>query len=166
MTNFFATEDTVTVYLDDEQRYWVELKRELDYSEEGELQGASIQAGLNADGTPKLEFSLRAMRNLRLALYVADWNLTGGNGKVIPLPSKLDQRAELLGHLAPKWGETLARKIDELRGENGDQDAVKLPEEAEGNPTSGGGSSALETRSPSPNGSGPVTATFSGRLSA
>ena len=37
-------------------------------------------------------------------------NLTGGNGKVIPLPAKLDQRAELLGHLAPKWGETLAAK--------------------------------------------------------
>lgn len=164
MTNFFATEETILEYLDDD--HWVELKRELDYSEEGDLQGASIQAGLNADGTPKLEFSLRAMRNLRLALYVVDWNLSGANGKVIPLPSKLEQRAELLGHLSPKWGEALARKIDELRGENGDADAVKLPEEAETNPTTGGGSSALGTRSPSPNGSGAVTATSSGRLSA
>lgn len=151
-TNFFATEETVTVRLDDDGHY-VEIKRELDYGESGDLEGAAIRAGLGADGTPKLEFSLRNQRLLLLALYIVEWNLPGQNGKRVPLPDNIDQRVTLLARLSNKTAGLIVAKIDELRAENGDAAAIKLPEDAEPDPTNGGGDSARGTRSPSPNGS-------------
>jgi hypothetical protein len=156
MTNFFATEETVTVYLDDDGHY-VEIKRELDYGEEGELAGAAIRAGLDADGTPKMSFSLRDQRLLTIALYLVDWNITGGNGKVIPLPDAIDKRVELVGHLSARWGAKIAAKIEELRAENGDASAITLGEDAVTDPTAPGAGSAPGTLSPSPSGSAAPT---------
>lgn len=155
-TNFFATEETVTVRLDDAGHY-VEIKRELDYGEEGELAGAAIRAGIKPDGTPKMEYSLRDQRLLTLALYLVDWNLTGGNGKAVALPDDLAKRAELVAHLSPKWAAKIAAKIEELRAENGDASAIALSEDAAADPMAPGAESAPGTLSPSPNGSGVPT---------
>lgn len=113
---FFATEETATVRLDD-QGHYVELKRELDYGEEGDLQGASLKAGLQPDGTPKVEVSLRQLRLLTIAIYLVDWNLTNAQGKRVPLPSSMEQRVELVARLRPAWAEKIAEAIAELRAE-------------------------------------------------
>lgn len=152
MTNFFATEETVEIKLDDEGHY-VEIKRELDYGEEGELAGAAIRSGLNPDGSPKMEYSLRDQRLMTIALYLVDWNLTGGNGKTVPLPDGIVKRVELVGRLSPKWASKIVAKIEELRAENGDAVAIALPEDAGADPTAPGAESAPGTPSPSPNGS-------------
>lgn len=153
--NFFASEETVP--LDLGEGYYVELKRELDYGEEGELAGASIRAGINPDGSAKMEYSLRDQRLLTIALYLVDWNLTGGSGKVIPLPDDLARRAEIVGSLSPKSALQIAAKIDELRADNGDAAAIALEEDAAADPTAPGAGSAPGTLLPSPNGSGAPT---------
>jgi hypothetical protein len=120
---FFASEETETLDLGD--GFWVELKKELDYGEESELEGAAIKAGLNGDGTPKLEFSLKQQRNLLLGLYITDWNLPGPNGKPVQLPNNFERRVTL-----------------SLAGVEG----------AEENPTGPGDGSASETPSSSADG--------------
>lgn len=163
-TNFFAGEETVTVRLD-EDGHFVEIKRELDYGEEGELAGASIRAGINPDGSAKMEYSLRDQRLLTIALYLVDWNLTGGSGKVVPLPENLAKRAEIVGRLRPTWAQKIAAKIDELRADNGDPSAIALGEDAAADPTAPGAGSAPGTPSPSPNGSAAPTVTSFARPS-
>lgn len=168
-TNFFATEETVTVHLDDEGHY-VEIKRGLDYGEESELEGAMMTAGFAPDGSPQVDFTIRKMRSLKLALYIAEWNLTGASGKVIPLPDNLARRQEIVARLAPHWAKQIMARIDALRAENGDPESLKVADEdaeaAGGNPTLPGAASATGTPSPSPNGSAARTAMSSARQSA
>ena len=163
-TNFFATEETVEIKLDDEGHY-VEIKRELDYGEEGELAGAAIRSGINPDGTPKMEYSLRDQRLMTIALYLVDWNITGASGKSVPMPAGIAKRVELVGRLSPKWASKIVAKIEELRAENGDAAAIALPEDAEADPTTPGAGSAPGTLSRSRNGSGAPTVTSVERLS-
>lgn len=165
MVNFFATEETVTVQLDD-QGHYVEIKRGLDYGEESELEGAMMTAGFEADGSPKVDFTIKKMRQLKLALYIAEWNLTGGSGRIIALPDNLARRQEIVGRLAPHWAKKIMAQIDALRAESGDPEAIKIADEdAGGNPTSPGVASAPGTPSPSPNGSAAPIATLSEHLS-
>lgn len=162
MTNFFATEETVTIHLDDQ--HYVEVKRELDYGEEGDLEGAAIKGEMEiGSAAPTLAFSLRNLRLLKLALYIVDWNLTGANGKVIALPDKLDQRKSLVANLSPRWAKVISDKIDALRSENGDPEAVAVESDADENPTPPGAGIAPGMPSPSRSGSVVDTETFSAR---
>lgn len=159
MTDFFASEETVHIALDDRGHY-VEIKRGLDYGEESELEGAMMTAGFEADGSPKVDFTVKKMRTLKLALYITEWNLTGASGRVIPLPENLAKRMDVVSRLSPKWAKQIMAKIDELRAAEGDPSEVKV-EDTE-NPTSPGGASAPATPSPSPNGSAAPIAMSSG----
>src|SRR5689334_2241358 len=134
MTKFFASEETETLDLGD--GFWVELKTELDYGEESELEGAAIKAGLNPDGTPRLEFSLKQQRALLLALYVTDWNLPGPNGKSVPLPQDFQRRMTLLGRLDPPTAKRIAARIERIRRQGQVSDTLSLNgvEGAEENP--------------------------------
>lgn len=152
--SYFASEETVTVNLDD--GIWVELKKELDYGEESELEGAAIKAGLNPDGSAKMEFSLKQQRQLMLALYLVDWNLPGANGKVVALPESLARKQEVVGRLSSKAARQIVGWITRLRAEAGavDQISLKEAEGAEADPTEPGAASATATPSASPSGSG------------
>lgn len=156
-TNFFATEETVEMDLGD--GFWVELKRGLDYGEESELEGAAIRAGLNPDGTPKLEYSLKQQRNLMLALYIVDWNLTGANDKPVVLPDDLGRRQQAVSRLSPRTARRIVARIDQLRIEDQAIDTISLREAegAEADPTTPGDASETVTSSPSANGSAALT---------
>jgi hypothetical protein len=149
---FFASEETETLDLGD--GFWVELKKELDYGEESELEGAAIKAGLNGDGTPKLEFSLKQQRNLLLGLYITDWNLPGPNGKPVQLPNNFERRVTLISRLDSRTARTIAGRIERIRrlGANADTLSLAGVEGAEENPTGPGDGSASETPSSSADG--------------
>lgn len=156
--DFFASEETVTFELGD--GYWVELKRELDYGEENELEGAAIRAGVapgavGGVATPTLEYSIRNQRSLMLALYIVEWNITDRAGRVVALPHALSQRQQIVDKLSPSTARKIVGRIEQLRIEAaapGIIDLAKL-EGAEVNPTQHGPESGDETLSTSPNGS-------------
>ncbi len=149
MPKFFASEETETLDLGD--GFWVELKKELDYGEESELEGAAIKAGLDQQGNPKLEFSLKQQRNLLLGLYITEWNLPGQNGKTVNLPNNFEQRVSLISRLDGKTARKIAARIDRIRRLNAAADTLSLAgvEGAEENPTGPGDDSASETPSSS-----------------
>lgn len=149
MPKFFASEETET--LDLGEGYWVELKKELDYGEESELEGAAIKAGLGPDGTPKMEFSLKQQRTLLLALYVTDWNLQGPSGKTIAIPTNFDRRLALFSRLDVRTAKTIAGRIERIRKLGGLPDEISLKglEGAEENPTPPGAATAPATPSSS-----------------
>lgn len=164
MVNFFATEETVTINLDDQ--HYVEIKRGLDYGEEGDLEGAAINAEVDMSGDkpePKLVYDMKGLRTLKLALYICDWNLTGHGGKAIPLPEQMDKRKALVSKLDPKWAKLISDKIDELRAEDGAPEGIKVEPEAGERPTLPGAASAPGTHSSSPSGSVADIETFSAR---
>lgn len=157
-TRFFAGEETVQVDLGD--GFFVELKRELDFGEESELEGAAVRAALDADGTPRLDFSLREQRSLMLALYIVSWNLAGSNGRVVPLPDDVTKRRSVVTSLRPSWAKRLIAEIEEIRAAEGAPMAIRLDESADGeNPTSPGAESAPGTPSSSPSGLAAATTT-------
>jgi hypothetical protein len=165
MPKFFASEDTETLDLGD--GFWVELKKELDYGEESELEGAAIKAGLAPDGTPKMEFSLKAMRGQLLALYVTDWNLPGADGKPVALPDNFERRQEILSHLDMRTAKLIAERIERIRQAAGVAETVSLVgvDGAEENPTGRGAdfAPAMPSRSGAGGAASP-TSTFNGPL--
>jgi hypothetical protein len=160
MPKFFASEETETFDLGG--GFWVELKKELDYGEESELEGAAIKAGLNADGTPKLEFSLKAQRGLLLSLYVTDWNLPDRSGKSVQLPDNIERRQEMLSHLDSPTAKRIAERIERIRASAGESDTLSLTgvDGVEINPTGRGDDSAPAMLSSSESGGASPTATY------
>lgn len=150
--SFFASEETEVFDLGD--GYWVELKRDLDYGEESELEGAAIKAGLDPTGQPRMEFSLKQQRALMLALYIVDWNIPDVNGKTVRLPPSVARRVEIVGHLSTPVARRIATRIEAIRRGVGAAEAVSLEgvEGAEENPTLPGNGSGSETPSSSAGG--------------
>lgn len=153
--SFFASEETVTVDL--EPGYWVEIKKELDYGEESELEGAAIKAGIDPAGKPSMEYSLKQLRSLKLSLYIVDWNLVGPTGKSVPLPPTVARRTELFNRLRPAWARKIDGWIDRIRAEQGAIDTLSLVglDDAKENPTVPG--ETTETAPPSSSANGGVS---------
>jgi hypothetical protein len=154
---FFASEETTTVNLD--EHYWVELKNELTYGEENELEGASLKAqvdfqGAGGSATPQLKYDAGNQREVMLALYIVDWNLPSANGKPIPLPDSLIRRQGIIKQLSSRWARQIITKIEELRRAEHAIDVIDLSETegAEVDPTPPGDASELRTPSPSADG--------------
>jgi hypothetical protein len=154
--SFFTSEETDTFYV--EEGFWVELKKELDYGEENELEGAAIRAGVSMAGTgpatPTLEYSVGNQRELMLALYICDWNLSDDNDKPVPLPDSLSRRREIVKRLSPRFARTIMGRIDQLRAEAMASDVISLAgeDDAAVDPTAPGAASEPETPSSSDDG--------------
>lgn len=152
--SFFASEEVETFEL--EAGYWVELKRELDFGEESELESAAIKSGIDERGRPQMEYSLKNLRSLKLALYVVDWNLPSPKGKPVELPTSIARRQDVFNHLAPKWARKISNRIDAIRAEQGAVDAITLAgldeNEVNENPTLPGAEPEIEPPSSSVNG--------------
>lgn len=145
--DFFATDETVKLPLTD--RYWVRLKRQLDYGEQSELEGSLIR-GMTSDqversmerGGDLLVTDFGRVKLLRMALYIDEWNLPGKNGATVRLPARIDERIKVIRSLNPKWAAKIVAKIDELSideaaGEDEESDDPKPSgEEPEGASTS------------------------------
>jgi hypothetical protein len=153
--NFFASVETDRLYLDDDQKFYVELRRELDYGEETELQGAVIR-GQVRPGQPvqDLEFDFRKHQTLLMAFYIDDWNLPGPSGKPVSLPDQLEARRTVVSKLSPRHAAKVMARIQMLRAVDGavSQLDLKEVEGAESDPTGPGDVSASATPSTSSDG--------------
>lgn len=154
--SFFTSEETETIELGD--GFWVEVKTELDYGEENELEGAAIRAQIGMGGataSPTLEYSIRNQRALMLALYITDWNLTDGRGKPVSLPDSLPRRQLVVERLRTRWARTIVARIEQLRIRANAVDVVSLTdvEDAAADPTVPGVASESATPSSSDAGS-------------
>ena len=150
-SSFFASEETTILNLD--EHYWVELKNELTYGEENELEGASLKAQVDFEGTgtatPQLKYDAGNQREIMLALYITDWNLTDAQGKTIVLPDSLARRQKVLRGLSSRTARTIIARIEELRRAAAAADILDLSEleGADVDPTVPGGASESETPS-------------------
>jgi len=144
--DFFAEAGTVTVYIDQpKNRYWVRVKRELDFGEQNELDNALVrgwQTNGQGDGASNADpagmmavVDLGKQRLMKLALYVDDWNLPGGDGKTVRWPARLPERMVLLKRMKPGAATMILAEIDRLIGET--NETIQSEPDAEGNPTSG-----------------------------
>jgi len=144
--DFFAEAGTVTVYIDQpKNRYWVRVKRELDFGEQNELDNALVRGwqtqgqtngASGADPSNMMAVvDLGKQRLMKLALYVDDWNLPGGDGKTVRWPPRLPERMVLLKRMKPAAATMILTEIDRLIGET--NETMQSESDAEGNPTSG-----------------------------
>lgn len=122
--DFFASAETTTVYLDDDNRrndpsarIWVRLLNELDFGQQSELDAASIRGVTMQDAQDAVAqgrlmvFDLGHQRRLKLAVYIDDWNLPH------KWPAKLDERYQLVKRLKPRWATLIMEQIERLEAE-------------------------------------------------
>lgn len=136
--DFFASNDSIVIHLS--SKYWVKFKRHLNQGEQDELDNAALR-GMQQDGVlgtvaagSTYIFDLKRQRELKLALYLADWNIPDKEGKTVRLPAQLAQRIQLLRNLDPRFGKLLHEQIDKLIAEDAElalAQAVPVDEQPE-----------------------------------
>lgn len=150
--DLFADEGTVRIFLDPEQRFWVELKRSLDFGEAGELDNSLVRGwqsngSTNGSAAPDQMMAVvdvARQRLMRISLYVVDWYVEDRDRKPIRWPRPLHERMALVKRMAPKGAQMILDEIERLTGE--EAATAKAEPDAAGNPTSAG---ALASGSPS-----------------
>lgn len=116
--DFFATTETDKQYLFGEDKYWILIKRELTAGEERQLAHAGLRRAsrpLNPDGSigDSVGFDLDLDRAAftKVALYLADWNIPGPNGKTVEI-EKMAQKVDALRAMRPDVFTEIERVID------------------------------------------------------
>ena len=109
----FATTETTKLYLDDDQKIWIEVRNELSQSEQRDIGLASVRtysrvANLD-DNTLELNFGAGADR--KLLIYLVDWNLADGQGKTIDISNPATKR-DAVKNLTPDHYRAIEAKID------------------------------------------------------
>jgi hypothetical protein len=140
---------------------WVEIKDELDHGEEQAMQAAAmkgitrqqLQSAVDeADTQDVILMDTARLHFLKLAFYVIDWNLKDQQGRMVTLPSKVEDRVKLFKRLKPSIGTKISEAIDALREEKAKEQID--PNDPPATPTTSPSQTAiLETvREPSANG--------------
>src|SRR3990167_3928981 len=100
---FFVSAETDKVPLFDGTDYWVELKRELNAGEDRQIAHAALRRAtrsVNKDGdlSDELQFDLDLdyAAFTKVALYLADWNLPGPDGKTIDIKRSRKDKVDAL----------------------------------------------------------------------
>lgn len=121
MPDLFVTPATVRLPLQSAPAHWIEVKSELTYFEEKQLQGGSLrQTGLDADGVPQFRVDLAAYSVQQLGTWLVAWSFTRPNaaGK----PEAVALTPDALRALTPAIGaeieELLAEHIQALNAKN------------------------------------------------
>jgi len=116
---FFATTeaDKVPLFPKDTEakgKYWVLVKRTLTAGEEQDLIGSALKPELKmGDGSSSVgvELDFAAAAFLKVGLYLVDWNVPAGNGKV-PVIDTLPKRLDALKALTMPAYKEIERAID------------------------------------------------------
>lgn len=149
--NLFTTSATQTVFLFPASAaypkgIWVELKSRLGYGEKVDVEAAlfkgmstgearTLAEASESQGSATIVVDTAKQKKLKLATWIADWNLPGPDGKTIQWPSKLAARFQVISSLNSTVGEWLEAQIDKIIAENDaafmadadSDDAVKNP---------------------------------------
>lgn len=105
---------------------YVEIKRELDHGEEQQMQAAAMKgitrqqiqnAVDEADTQDVILMDSARLHFLKMAYHTIDWNLPDEQGRVIPLPSRVEDRIKVLRRLKLRIGMKISEEIDRVREE-------------------------------------------------
>lgn len=149
---FFATEDTETVYLvppsppDLPKGVWFTMKRYLSYGEQRRVETAAMK-GMSPEQLEKHAaeaerkgnlwlFDFEQQSSLKLATYIVDWNLPGPDGKTVRWPKHLHERMLVVRQLNAPIGDLISSEIDRVIGRSEKVRAADVEDGDASDPTS------------------------------
>ncbi len=114
----FAPTTVTKLYLDDDQKVWIDVRDELGIAEEralaeGSLRGIS-RASLLDGGSQKdqlVEIDLWAGAVRKILVYLVDWNVPDANGKTIEIKTEA-QKLDAIKALRPEFYRAIEARID------------------------------------------------------
>lgn len=118
----FASDETKTVKLKG-TRYWVEIKRYLTDGEQTDIDSALFEsvsapdAQAAAASGQKMYLSLSKQKFLKMASFVADWNLCNAKGITVPLRGTLQEKIAIMRSLSKPMAALIVAAVDEVAGE-------------------------------------------------
>jgi hypothetical protein len=117
-TKPFAVSDTTKMFLDDAEKFWIEVRDELGHDEQRTITMASIK-GVSRTTTGEqedklVEIDLGAGADRKVMTYLVDWNLTREEGgKTFPIDISTEAlKRDALKHLTPAHYRVIAARID------------------------------------------------------
>jgi hypothetical protein len=114
-TKAFAESDTTKIFLDPEQKVWIEVRNELNHDEQRAIALASIRGvsrtTTGVESEKLVEVDLGAGADRKVLTYLVDWNLADSNGKTIDISSSILKK-DAIKNLKPPYYKALEKAID------------------------------------------------------
>ncbi len=112
-TNPFATNDTTKLYLDEAQKFWIEVRNEIDHAEQRAISLGSFRRVYREDET-LMELDPRAGADQKVVTYLVDWNLTRQEGgKTVPIDISTEAlKRDAVKHLKHENYKAIEERID------------------------------------------------------
>lgn len=131
----FAKSDTDKLFLDPAQKFWIEVRKELNHAEQRVVSLGSFRR-LYRDNEQLVELDPRAGADQKVLAYLVDWNLVGPDGKTIDISSP-EAKRDAVKNLKPEAYVVLEACIDK-----------HVEDEAKKKMTSGAPASSATSESP------------------
>jgi hypothetical protein len=88
-TKPFAARGTTKLFLDEAEKFWIEVRDELNHAEQRLIAvGSFRRVYREAEKEEVLEFDRKAGGDLKVLAYLVDWNLLGPDGKTIDISTE------------------------------------------------------------------------------
>jgi hypothetical protein len=112
-THAFAASGTTKLFLDEEQKFWISVRDEINHAEQRTIALGAFKRVFRDEGKEEvLELDRKAGADLKVLTYLVDWNIPGPDGKTADITGSPQVKADAVANLTPSHYRAVEAVID------------------------------------------------------